>query len=161
MTSHTIDLSDLDGLLANAKPAERKAYDPVPNGRYQAFVDRAHVDQHEETGTRQLVWELVILAGPQRGRRLWHKNVLITQKNLDWLLADLDLAGVPAPTSMNALHASAPALLDLTFEVRVTNETVDGKAYTKTFLNKRLALEIPADLRNTSGGSGDDFHSTF
>jgi hypothetical protein len=161
MSQHFTDLSDLDALLAGAKPAERKASDPVPNGRYQVFVDKAHVDTHPETKSRQLVWELVIIAGKCRGRRLWHKNILATQKNLDWLLHDLQLAGVPFPEHMNDLHQLTTQLLDVVLDINVSNQTVDGKVFANIYLNRRLALEVPADLRAASEESGNDFHSTF
>ena len=161
MSQHLTDLSDLDSLLAGAKPAERKASDPVPNGRYQVFVDKAHVDEHEETGTRQLVWELVIIAGAHRGRRLWHKNTLATQKNIDWLLHDLQLVGVPFPERMNDLHQLTPQLLDVVLDINVRNQTVEGKVYANIYLNRRLQVEIPPELRSEAEESLQDFNSTF
>jgi hypothetical protein len=161
MTQHFTDLSDLDQLLAGAKPAERKPSDPVPNGRYQVFVHKAHVDEHPDTKTRQLTWELVIIAGKCRGRRLWHKNQLATPKNIEWLLHDLQLVGVALPERMNDLHTLTPQLLDAVLDVSVTNQMVDGKNFTNIYLNRRLALEVPADLRNTTEESGHDFHATF
>jgi len=161
MNQRFTDLSDLDTLLAGAKPAERKSSDPVPNGRYQVFVNKAHVDEHPDTGARQLVWELVIMAGKCRGRRLWHKNILATQKNIDWLLHDLQLAGVPPLEQMNDLHTVTPQLLDVVLDISVSNQTVDGKNFTNIYLNRRLALEVPADLRAASEERGHDFHSTF
>ncbi|MHB9023447.1 MAG: DUF669 domain-containing protein [Armatimonadota bacterium] len=161
MSQHLTDLSDLDTLLVGAKPAERKKSDPVPNGRYQVFVDKARVDQHEETGNRQLVWEMVVLAGPHRGRRLWYRNTLGTQKNVDWLLHDLQLVGAPLPERMNDLHAIVKHLLDVTLEVNVRNQVVDGHTYTNVYLNRRVALEIPPELRSSDEESLHDFQSTF
>jgi hypothetical protein len=161
MTQHFTDLSDLDQLLASAKPVERKPSDPIPNGRYQVFVAKARVDEHPDTKARQLSWELVIIAGKYRGRRLWHRNQLATQKNIDWLVQDLQIAGVTGLDRMNDLHTLTPQLLDVVLDVGVTNQVVDGKNFTNIYLNRRLALEVPADLRNTTEESGHDFHATF
>ena len=73
-----------------------------------------------------------------------------------WLLHDLQVAGVPPITKMNELHDRVKALLDVVLEVSVRNKQLDENTVTNIYLNKRLSLEIPADVRNGSGGNEHD-----
>lgn len=140
-----IDLSDLNAMLATATPKDNTST-PVPNGVYQAFVRGASVEEHE--GVRQLKWELTIMAGPHKGRRLWRRNALNTQENLNWLLGDLQTAKLSMPSDMNELYELARQLLHMVFEVRVSTSVgkKDGKTYTNVNLRKRLSLPVPEDL---------------
>lgn len=156
MSQHLTDLSHLDALLDGATPAESKSFDAVPNGKYQVFVHRAYVNTSDKTGADQLIWELVILAGPYKKRRLFHRNTLLTKDNVRWLLHDLQMAGVPPITSMNELHDRVKQLLDVVLEVSVRNKQLDENAVTNIYLNKRLTLEIPAEVRHASGSSEHD-----
>lgn len=156
MSQHLSDLSHLDDLLVGAEPAESKSFDTVPNGKYQVFVDKAYTNKSDKTGHDQLIWELVILAGPFKRRRLFHRSTLLTQDNVRWLLHDLQVAGVPPITKMNELHDRVKALLDVVLEVSVRNKQLDENTVTNIYLNKRLSLEIPADVRNGSGGNEHD-----
>jgi len=156
MSQHLSDLSHLDDLLVGTEPAESKSFDTVPNGKYQVYVDKAYVNKSEKTDNDQLVWELVILAGPHKRRRLFHRNTLVTQANTRWLLHDLQMAGVPPITKMNDLHDRVKALLDVVLEISVHNKQLDEKSVTNIYLNKRLSLEIPADVRSGSGGNEHD-----
>jgi hypothetical protein len=155
MSQHLTDLSHLDQLLVGTAPAESKSFESVPNGKYQVFVDKAYVNKSEKTGNDQLIWELVILAGPYKKRRLFHRNTLLTQDNVRWLLHDLQVAGVPPITTMNELHDRVKALLDVVLEVSVRNKQLDDSSVANIYLNKRLTLEIPADVRGSGGQEHD------
>ena len=155
MSQYMSDLSHLDELLVGAEPAESKSFD-VPNGKYQVFVDKAYVKKSDKTGSDQLVWELVILAGAYKKRRLFHRNTLLNQDNVRWLLHDLQIAGAPPITKMNELHDRVKVLLDVVLEISVRNKQLEENTVTNIYLNKKLTLDIPADVRNSSGGNEHD-----
>ena len=65
-----VDLSILDDDFEQAEEADFR----IPDGKYQAYIDRIAVDINDYTGEPQLTIELVITDGPQEGRRVFYRK---------------------------------------------------------------------------------------
>jgi hypothetical protein len=142
------DLTSFDADFEGA-PVEDSDFDPVPDGKYQVFVERVEL-LRSKAGNPMLKWCLRIL-GPQcQGRLLWRNNVIGSAENLKWLKTDLHTCGLTLG-KLSELPARLPVLLDVRLEVtkrtRGENESV--------FLNKRLEVtDAPAGAAASAGSAG-------
>ena len=157
-TEYVTDLARLDEAYEECEPAERNTFDDVPPGRYQAFIDRLYLARAKSSKRLLLKWELLIAAGPQKGRRLFRNNTVETPDNLRWLKADLQIAGL-AITKVSELpaHLDAQALIGVLLDVTVASKGSGDQARTNVYLNKRIEREgdtvAPAATSPAKGGS--------
>lgn len=139
---------DVQGRLADADAAFQAAdaanpNSPVPDGNYQARIDRFDFSESRKHGDLQLVTEMEIIAPQQQGRKLkvWHS--LERAEQLPYTKSHLDLLGVGDIKPLSELEAKLAPTLDSVVEVAVksTTKTVDGaeKTYSNTYVNKLLA----------------------
>jgi len=145
-TEFLTDLTRLDDDYAGCEPAERKAFDDVPPGRYQAYIDRLYLDRARTSGRLLLKWELVVAVGPLQGRRLFRNNTVETPDNLRWLKADLQTAGLTI-TKLSELAAllDAESLIGVLLDVTVSVKGSGDEARTNVYLNKRIDRSDGAD----------------
>lgn len=133
-----LDLSAFDEEFDNVEPADN---DEVPDGKYQARVQRVRLDRSQK-GDPMLKWELVVLSGPHANRHIF-KNAVITQASLPFVKGDLKTLGLEVPR-FSELPNHLEELLDLTLEV---TKRTKGE-YTNVYFNKRIDVpsgsEIPA-----------------
>ncbi|MFQ5647331.1 MAG: DUF669 domain-containing protein [bacterium] len=130
---------------------EKKEYEPIPNGKYQAVIDKAYMDEAKSSGADLLQLELVIIAGKFKKRRLFKKSTLLTRENLRWLKDDLKKIEV-AITPISKLDEQLDKFIDVVVEVYVKNKEYQGKDYPNVYFNKKLDIAIPADLASSEGG---------
>ncbi|MHB9131166.1 MAG: DUF669 domain-containing protein [Armatimonadota bacterium] len=147
---YAIDLAHLDDEFSQATPAERQEFEEVPNGRYQAYVDKAYLTR-SKANNLMLKWELVIIAGPYKRRRLFKQNLMVTAENLRWLKADLQTAGLTL-TKLSELHDRIGDLLDVVLELNVRNKGTGEDRWMDLYLNKRVEIEVPAEFRQDGAG---------
>jgi hypothetical protein len=138
-TEYVPDLARFDDDYAGCEAAERKAFEDVPPGRYQALVDRLFLDRAKTSNRLLLKWELVIATGPQKGRRLFRSNTVETPDNLRWLKADLQTAGLGI-TKLSELPAylDAETLIGVLLDVTVSVKGTGDQARMNVYLNKRI-----------------------
>ncbi|MBI5787822.1 MAG: DUF669 domain-containing protein [Candidatus Schekmanbacteria bacterium] len=149
MTEHddfTEDLSKFDDEYDHIAPAEKKEFDQVPNGRYQAKIDKVHLERAKSTKATMLKWELVIISGQYQNRRLFRNNMLATKENISWLKTDLATAGVVLVKNSD-LPKRLNELLDVVLEVSVRNRKEGDKEYQNVYLNKKLDIEMPEKFK--------------
>ncbi|HEY3416410.1 MAG TPA: DUF669 domain-containing protein [Armatimonadota bacterium] len=157
-TEYVTDLAQLDDAYVDCEPAERKAFEDVPPGRYQALIDRLYLDRAKSSKRLLLKWELLIATGPQKGRRLFRNNTVETPDNLRWLKADLQTAGLTI-TRLSELpeHLDAQALIGVLLDITVASKGSGDQARTNIYLNKRIDREdgapAPAATPPAKGGS--------
>jgi hypothetical protein len=108
-----IDLAQFDEEYA---AAEAPAFDEVPDGRYQATVDRVELTA-SSAGDPMLKWDLRVISGPHEGRHIF-KNAVITPKSLPFVKGDLTRFGLEMDR-LSQLPEHLPSLLDKTVEVSV------------------------------------------
>jgi hypothetical protein len=83
-----LDLAQFDDAFEAAEVEER-AFDPVPDGKYQVNVERVELTRAQTSGNPMLKWSLRIFAPTHKGRMLWRNNVMASAENIKWLKQDL------------------------------------------------------------------------
>lgn len=155
MSEQLIDLAHLDDEYAQVEPAEHQEFDEVPNGRYQAYVDKVCLTKSRAQND-MLKWELVIIAGSFKRRRLFKQNLLLTTENLRWLKADLLTCGLELGKLSAELPNRLKELLDVVLDVSVRHKGTGEERRTDVYFNKRLDVEIPAEFRAEAAGGSDE-----
>jgi hypothetical protein len=147
-----VDLSHLDEEYAQVKEPERGS--EVPDGKYVAGVERVELTKaKKEPHQPMLKWQLQILEGKHKGRKLFRNNMLATRENLAWLKGDLKACGVEI-TKVSELKANLDRLLDCVLQVTVrTKQDSQGRDQTNVFIDKRLVdYQQPAEGGDGAGG---------
>lgn len=154
-----VDLSEFeDAFQAAPDPDPDGGTDrtPVPDGQYQAVVDRVEIKE-TRNGDPRLAWTLRIVAGPKSGRLLFRGNMLVTPDNWKWLKVDLARCGVEPLRRASDLHARLGDLLDRILEVKVqTRPGRDGKPNQNIWINGLVS----AGDDSARGGPTDGFGPT-
>jgi hypothetical protein len=149
-------LDELEGKWAGT-PVPKDDRSPVPDGKYQARVDRTYFECDRQ-GTQRLKWDLVIVIGPCAKRHLFRSNPL-TQDWIESLKRDLARAGVTPPETMRGLRTMVEAgeLLDRVLEVQAkTKPGKNGESFQNVYINahtstaKRTAAPVSAGERATA-----------
>ncbi len=141
----TVDLSRFDNEFAEA-PVEEKA-ESVPDGKYQANVDKVEITTAKTSGNPMLKWTLRILAPSYRNRLLWRNNVMATRENIRWLKNDLHVCGLDL-AKLSDLPANLEKLLDVKLEITKRTKGDSENVY----FNRRIVLDDSA----TAAGGGND-----
>ncbi len=156
----TADLAQFDEEFDQIEPAEKKEFDPVPNGRYQAKIDKVYLDRSKTSSNLMLKWELVIISGQYQGRRLFRNNMLATKENISWLKTDLATAGVVLERTSN-LPNRLGDLLDVVLEVSVRNRKEGDRDYQNVYLNKKLDIDVPEKFKQGYQDAGKSTDLAF
>jgi len=85
------DMVDIDQQWQGVE--EPAGFTPIPDGRYNAVIEVAR-GEYNNNNQRCLYWELVIVEGPQEGKRIFRRNMLESPSNIGWLKADLRKCGI-------------------------------------------------------------------
>jgi len=125
------DLADFDNVFTESEVSDDE-FSPVPDGRYQATVDRVELVR-SSNGNPMLKWTLRILGPTHEGRLLWRNNVMATDENIRWLKKDLYSCGVRL-ARLSELPANLEQLLDI--QLDVTKKT--RGEYESVYINKRI-----------------------
>jgi len=116
-TQDHLDLSYWDDEYENA-PVEERDFDNVPDGKYQAVVDRVELTTAKSTDKPMLKWTLKIIAPHHVGRLLWRNNMIASPENIKWLKTDLHTCGLTIK-KLSKLPDNLEKLLDTKIEVTV------------------------------------------
>jgi hypothetical protein len=134
-----VDLANLDESYAASEVTDND-YDSIPDGRYQALVERVELTRTGK-GDPMLKWMLRVTGPTHQGRVLFRYNVL-TQENMTHIKKDLYACGLELG-KISELPAHLERLLDLRLEV--TKKTKGD--FEAVYINKRI---------RTDGGGSDD-----
>lgn len=156
MHEYDQDLANMQQAWADSEPVEKKPFEDVPSGRYQAYIDKVYLDRAKTSRRLLLKWELVIAAGPYQGRRLFRNNTMETADNLRWLKTDLLAVGLELGNIAD-LPAKLPALIGLLLDINVAIKGDGDQARTNVYINKRVerddAMPGTAPAMAPKGGS--------
>ncbi|MCE9636547.1 MAG: DUF669 domain-containing protein [Planctomycetes bacterium] len=130
-----IDLTQFDDEFAEA-PIEERAFEEVPDGKYQVNVEKVELVHAKTSGNPMLRWELKIVAPHSQGRVLFRHNVLATRENLKWLKNDLHICGLDLE-KVSDLPSRMNALLDVKLEVTKRTKGENSNVY----FNRRIVLD--------------------
>lgn len=128
-----VDLSYLDDAFERVEAAQ---VGPVPDGRYQGYVDRACVEVLERTGVPYFRLEFVLVSGEFEGRRVFYGKA-INEAGLPYLKKDLVTLGL-GDVRLSELEGRLGELLDVVCDVqlRTGKPNSEGKQYQNVYVNR-------------------------
>ena len=120
--------------------AEVQEFGDVPDGTYQVSVEKAQLKETNKEKKPMLSWQLDILNGPQRGRKLFCNNVIASEKGIQWLKTNLAICGVELG-QLTDLEARLEDLIGVTLEVKQTTRDKNSNVW----FQKQIDIEVDAD----------------
>jgi len=130
-----IDLSAFDD---DFEAAEAPDFEEVPDGKYQARINKAQLAE-SSAGDPMIKWDLVVISGAHEGRHIF-KNSVITRKSMPFVKGDLTKLGLQLQR-ISDLPKRLPDLLDKKLEVTVREK---GE-YRNVYFNRVLAIPSGAE----------------
>jgi hypothetical protein len=128
------DLAGLDDAYVDAP--DEDGFDAIPDGTYQAVIDRVELKRSKTSGRKMLEWELKILGPSHAGRKVWKYTLLETPENVAWAKKDFRRVGLHLE-KLSDLPSRLEELLDL--RVEITKKT--RGEYEDIYFRKRLSGE--------------------
>jgi hypothetical protein len=117
--------------------------DSVPDGEYDAVVERCELTEAQSSGAPMLVWHLRIRTGDFAGRTV-KKHRVINERTVAWIKEDLAKCGL----DLEKLSEVAERLEELEAAVvRIVKKTKDG--------NANLYFQWPSAESSEFGGDRD------
>jgi hypothetical protein len=139
-----LDLARFDEDFRDAPVEDRT--EAVPDGKYQASVEKVEITTAKSSGNPMLKWTLRILGPSHANRLLWRNNMMATRENILWLKGDLHLCGLDLQ-KLSDLPGNLERLLDVKLEVTKRTKGDNSNVY----FNRRLAQ----DEAQAPHGGGD------
>lgn len=134
----SMDLSSHDDAYDLAEPKMGGEFDRVPDGTYQARIDKVYIEPNQARTMPVLKWEFVVLAGEHEGSRVKKFSGLPKDPEiLGWVKGDLAKCGLKLER-FSHLPARLKELLDIPVEIYVqTKPDKDGKPRQNVYINSR------------------------
>ena len=131
------DLVNMQLAWDESDPVDKKPFEDVPAGRYQACIDKLYLDRAKTSKRLLLKWELVIAVGPYQSRRVFRNNTMETADNLRWLKTDLLTVGLELG-QLSELPAKLSSLIGVLLDISVSIKGDGDQARTNVYINKRV-----------------------
>lgn len=147
-------LKQFEDAYKNAEVKTSRLSEPVPDGTYQAQVDRVEIIT-SKSGNPLLMWKLAILDEPYQGERVTKFNGLDSEDKISWLKQDLFKAGLELE-DLPHLEQSLVHLLDRVLEIHIKSKMTSNGKIQNVYINKRLKNQ-----EETSANKLSDFHFPF
>ncbi|HEY3376257.1 MAG TPA: DUF669 domain-containing protein [Armatimonadota bacterium] len=151
------DLATMDEEFVEAEPAERRGGgNAVPDGNYQAFIDKVFFDRAKNDPTKILLkWELIVAAGPHKDALLYRNNMTSTPDNQRWLKADLLAAGLDTSgMRMSEVPEHLNTLLDAIVEISVKRSGTGDQERVNIYINRRVDRGDEEHVKPKTAASG-------
>jgi hypothetical protein len=140
-----IDLATFDDDFGSAEVEDRD-FDDLPDGKYQAIVERVELTRAKTSGNPMLKWTLKILGSKYKGRKLWRNNVMASKENIKWLKQDLYTCGLELQ-KLSDLPDNLDKLLDITVEITKKSRGENENIY----INRRIVIAADDGDTNEDG----------
>lgn len=112
-------LAKLQKQYKAAKAAPSGGFVPVPDGRYQARVDRAAIEEHRQHKYLLCAWTFTILEGPCANRKVFNNyHIGKTEQALGFLKRDLNQIGIETEDLEEALRQAIGRVVDIRVTTR-------------------------------------------
>ena len=125
------DLAGLDEAYASA-PNENE-FEALPDGSYEAVVERVELKRSKTSGRKMMEWELRILGPKFVGRKVWKYTLLETPDNVVWAKKDFHRVGLDLPRL-----SDLPSRLNELLDVRVEIDKKTRGDFEDIYFRKRL-----------------------
>lgn len=137
MTVNTNDLNELFQKNEDFENMELKDNSSVsiPDGKYQAMVERVEITRSESSGALMLKWQLRIIGPTHQGSPIWRYNMISNGENLRYLKQDLYTCGLTLQ-KLSDLPDRIDELLDVALEI--TKKTKDE--FVNVYFRRKIAL---------------------
>ena len=134
------DLAAMDSEFVGVKPAERKGINCVPNGSYQATIDKIYFDRTKDGSKILLKWEMRVATGEYTGTPLYRNSMTTTNENLRWLKSDLLSAGLNmTEMTLTEVAEHLEELLNVMVDVTVKRSGIGDDERVNVYINRRVA----------------------
>ena len=141
-----IDLTQYEEAFQKAEVKEKGEFTPLPNGIYQARVERAAIEPTNSGDKLKMTYEMVITSGKYMDRHVW-KNTVIGENTLGIIKTDASRLGVPT-NSLHQLQDSLDQMLDKVVEIRIKNSVYKGEPIQNVYINK--LVHTPGNTTQTA-----------
>ena len=128
-----MNLKHLDEAWKNTT-ADNNDRSDLPDGKYLCRVDQLELKE-SKSGKPMLAWQLVVIDGKHKGRKLFRNSMLVTEENLKYLKKDLLSCGLELDR-ISDLPGELNSLLDI--EIQVTAKT-KGE-HQNVWIDKRVGI---------------------
>ena len=131
-TVECIDLADFDDAFAEADCEPAGDTDLLPDGRYRVVVEKVDLEV-SQANNKMLVWQMRVLGPRYAGRKLWHRNMIVSKNNIRWLKRALLTAGLDLAMLSdlpNRLAELADVMLEIQFKTKGGSQN--------SFINKKV-----------------------
>ncbi len=145
------DLEQYDKEFASAEPDMGSDAVDLPDGKYQMIVERVE-QQRSSKDNDMLVWRMRVTGPRYAGAKHWHRNMLMSRKNIEWLKHDLVVAGLELE-KLSDLPNRIDELTDVMLEVQLKTK---GDMQ-NSFINKRVRGGEGAQKASDGAAGDDDF----
>ena len=133
----TVDEFDLAGLDdAYVDAPDEDGFDAIPDGQYEAVIDRVELKRSKASGRKMLEWEMRITGPTHEGRKVWRYTLLETPENVAWAKKDFRRVGL----QLDKL-SDLPSRLDELLDVRVSIRKKTRGEFEDIYFQKRLGGE--------------------
>jgi len=128
-------LAQYDEAFGGVDPAENKEFEPLPDGNYQAKVDRAVVAPSKRSDRDMLTITWSIIGPTHAGRLVWDRTLLDRPDGWPFLKAMLLKMGINL-SQLSELPAACHLMLDRYAEIYIKQ----AGEFTNVYVNKQLEV---------------------
>lgn len=130
--------------------AEEVGFTELPDGKYQARIERAAIEPNKTTGELMLVWEFEIATGEYQGKMV-RKLSTIRDETLPFIKTDFSRLGKQFE-KFSMLETYLPEVLDLVVNIELKHgkPNSEGRSYQNIYINKVVGKQEAA--KSTSKG---------
>ncbi len=148
--SAAFDLEQYEEIYEQAEEAEGSQSENLPAGKYQVIVEKALL-KASQNNNPMLCWLLRVLGPRHTGSTVWHRNMLVTKKNFEWLKRDLKIVGVQMQ-KLSDLNHRLNELLDVKLEISLRYNGDNQNIYFQ-----KLLKDSGKSNHNDAATDGTDF----
>jgi hypothetical protein len=133
--------NELDTIWEQAEVTENTDFSPIPDGKYNAKVEKCQYTHTKETGLPMIAWEFIIAGEVQNGRHVFLNRVLRKDNpdSIKFVKNDFARVGL-RPKFLSELVPMMGEMLDKVVEIQLKTKTGnDNQQHQNCYINKLAA----------------------
>lgn len=116
---------------------EKKEYEPIPDGEYQARIELFDFHESKKDGSLSLRTQFEVIAPSREGARVSTFHDLEKPERLKWTRLHLENLGINVH-SLEELESALPDALDKVADIALKSKQVGDKTYQNVYVNRVL-----------------------